>query len=163
MDGLILLDIGPEEEIMIIECLYQIEEDAQHILLIPELNLRKNVGKAYAYHSYDFYKFIKYREKFSNIEMYEHEKEIPVLALHADETWLPTIVWYGQNVMLPFVIGLITNFVYSKMTGFKDEKSIVHVEIIHRNGTKKWRKIKYDGPVDGLVKIAEKIDKGQLK
>jgi hypothetical protein len=163
MEGFKLLDIPPEEAIIITEFLEKVEEDAKHILLIPDFNLRKNVGRAYAYHSYDFYKFTKYKERYGDIEIYEHEKEIPALALHADETWLPTIVWFGQNLLLPFVVGLITNYVYSRMTGFKDEKNIVHVEIVHRNGAKKWTKMKYDGPVDGLVKIAEKIDKGLLK
>lgn len=148
-----------QEEKIIIEQYSKGEDALNNIVLIPQFYPRDGINKAFAYDTVSFYKYTKIKQKYASIGTYTCEEPIPTLALHSNEIWLP-VIWIASNILLPTTLNLISNYIWSRMSCLKGENHIVHFHLITEDKEGILKKIKYDGPIEGLEKIEKIINGG---
>jgi len=81
---------------------------------------------------------------------YLADGDIKVLSLHCADLWLPTIIC--KDVLLPIIIGLITNYISDYIKGRINSRneSNVDVKIIVKNNNK-GKEFYYNGPASKFV------------
>ena len=90
-------------------------------------------------------------------------EDVMVRSLHSADIWLP-VIWISENIILPFVIGLITSYIYDKIKGRGKEPTTVDVTI-QINDKKKGinKSIHYSGDAKTFKEAFDKIDINKLK
>jgi hypothetical protein len=85
--------------------------------------------------------------------------DIPKLALHDREFWLP-LVYLANDVTLQMFLGIVANYIYDRMKGaLKGENKTVHLEAYYRDQQDGLtKKFKYDGPARESTKLFKKFD-----
>lgn len=76
--------------------------------------------------------------------------------LRDDNLWMP-VVYIAGSVMLPVVLGVISNYVYDKFKSdrAKADRCKLHMEIRAPGKKGKVKSVKYEGPVSGLGEITK--------
>ncbi|MBT9939662.1 hypothetical protein [Anaerostipes hadrus] len=116
-------------------------------------------GYFFAQETIDFLKFC--RENDSN-HKYDIllDGDITVRSLHSFDIWMP-IIFIGQNVLLPFAINMVSNYIVEKMKGRETEEAEVDMTFIVKNG-KKEKSIHYKGDAKTFKESFEKIDLNKM-
>ena len=116
-------------------------------------------GYFFAQETIDFLKFC--RENDSN-HKYDIllDGDITVRSLHSFDIWMP-IIFIGQNVLLPFAINMVSNYIVEKMKGRETEEVEVDMTFIEKNG-KKEKSIHYKGDAKTFKESFEKIDLNKM-
>lgn len=119
------------------------------ILIVPRL---RQGEFCFASETIDFVNVSK--KTFDNINVLHNEGEdIKVISLHSIDIWLPNLI--VTSVILPTVIGLLVNYVSSKIFN-KKEKSNVDFKMIVKDG-KKQKEISYNGDSETFIKLMEQL------
>lgn len=131
---------------------------AQEILIMPEL--QDDNSSVFAQEAIPFYKFTKEKNPNTKIDFCADEGSIQERALHSFDIYMP-IIFIAANVILPLVVGLVTNYVYDKMKGREHEDCTVKVKFVVKNG-QTTKELSYDGSAKDFAKAFEKIDVAKL-
>lgn len=135
------------------ESVYRQKTKSNDILILPS---KYTDDKYYfAQETIDFVKFCRGNDQSTSIDILT-EGDINVRSLHSFDIWLP-VIFIASNVLLPFVVNLVSNFIYDKMKGREHEDANVNVDIIIKNG-KKEKRIHFDGDAKSFRDLMEKID-----
>lgn len=112
------------------------------IILLPHL-YRENY--CFAQETYNFIKYSKSIKSNQKIDLFQFEnQQIGTLELRSFDIWLP-IIQIGSEVLLPIVLGIASNFIYSKLKGREHEEAKVDLTIIVM-GNDSFKYVKYNGP-----------------
>lgn len=132
------------------------------IILLPDMNIKEGIDRAFQPDTLSFYKYAKQKSEDHKFVLFENDGEVRTLALHSFDIWLPTI-WIGSAILLPFVINLVSSYVFEQLKGREKEEVTVQlkVEIEDRN-LGKSASIFYKGSEKGLKDSFEKIDINKL-
>lgn len=130
----------------------------QEILIMPES--QDENGSVFAQEAISFYKFVKSSDPNIKMDFYADRESIQERALHSFDIYMP-IIFVATNILLPFVVGLVTNYVYDKMKGREHEECTVKVKFIVQKGKTK-KELTYDGPAKEFEKAFKKIDISKL-
>ena len=117
-------------------------------------------GKFYfSQETIEFLKYCRSADPEYNIELLADE-DIVVRSLHSFDIYMPA-VWIGTSILLPFVINLVSNYIYDRLKGREHENAQVHFSaIIHDRD--KCKQVSYDGDAKTFRKTFEKIDINKL-
>lgn len=91
---------------------------------------------------------------------YNHN--VKKVSLNNNEYWLP-LIYLASDITLPIYLSMVANYLYEQLKGSLEgekEKSIVHLSIEYKDGDK-YKKLNYDGPVEGLEKF-QKINLNEI-
>lgn len=134
--------------------------DASDVLLLPTKYADEEYY--YAQETIDFVKFCREKDDKHLIDILDDE-DVMVRSLHSADIWLP-VIWISQNILLPFVTGLITSYIYDKIKGRGQEPTMVDVTI-QINDKKKGinKSIHYNGDAKTFKDTFDKIDINKLK
>ncbi len=128
------------------------------VVFLPDFNLREGVERAFQPDTINFYKYVKQKNNDYKIELFENKEDLKILSLHSFDIWLPTI-WIASAILLPFVINLVSSYVYDKLNGREKEEVTVQLRVVIENQNKgKSASIFYKGPGKELKETFEKID-----
>jgi len=128
------------------------------IVFLPDFNLREGVERAFQPDTVNFYKYVKQKSNDFAVELFENKDDIKILSLHSFDIWLPTI-WIGSAILLPFVINLVSSYVYDQLKGREKEEVTVQLRVVIENENKgKSASIFYKGSGHDLKEAFEKID-----
>ena len=86
--------------------------------------------------------------------------DIQVRSLHSFDIWLP-VIWVAKNVLLPFVISLVSNYIYDKLKGREEEEAQVEVTFIVK-GKNNEKSLHYKGDAKTFKETFNKIDINNL-
>ena len=113
----------------------------------------------YAKETIEFVKYCTQYQKDCSVTIAE-QNDIEVRSLHSFDIWLP-IVWVASNVLLPFAINMVSNYISEQKKGREDEKAQVEVSfvVITAEGEKV---LNYKGDADTFKETFEKIDINEL-
>lgn len=128
--------------------------DQQEILIIPESHT--DDGAVFSQESIPFYKFVRNIAPDTKIDFDAKREEIQERALHSFDIYMP-IVFIATNILLPIVVGLVTNYIDTKMKGREHEECTVKMKFIVKTADS-YKKLEYDGPAKDFEKTFEKID-----
>lgn len=132
--------------------------EEQDILILPES--QDESGSVFAQESISFYKFVKSSDPNIKMDFYSDKESIQERALHSFDIYMP-IIFVAANILLPFVVGLVTNYVYDKMKGREHEECTINVKFIVQTGETK-KELTYDGPAKEFKEAFNKIDISKL-
>jgi hypothetical protein len=162
---LIRTDSSELSKFISMDCFAEKTKELAHkadILLLPDINVREGIERAFQPDTLSFYKYAKQNSKDLEVELFENEGEIRTLALHSFDIWLPTI-WIGCTVLLPFVINLTSSYVFEKLKGREKEEVTVQLRVEIENREKgKSASILYKGSEQGLRESFKKININKL-
>lgn len=132
--------------------------DESDIIILPQ---RYKADEFYfAQESIDFVKFCKRNNQEIKTDILANINEIPVMALHSFDIWMP-IIWICKNFFLPLTIELVANYIYDKIKGREHENVNLKASFIVKNG-KKSIELHYDGDAKTFKDTFKKIDINQL-
>lgn len=130
------------------------------LLILPDVSKIADNQEVFQPDTVSFYKYAKHNLENYNIEIFENKGEEKFLSLRSFDIWLPTI-YICENVLIPFVIGLASSYIYNRLEGRCLNKSNVHFNLIVNNKDKS-KSISYDGPAETFEKQFNKIDINEL-
>lgn len=128
--------------------------DQQDFLILPESHA--DAGAVFSQESIPFYKFVRNISPDTKIDFDAEKDEIQERALHSFDIYMP-IVFIATNILLPIAVGLVTNYIDSKMKGREHEDCTVKMKFIVKTAAS-YKKLEYDGPAKDFEKAFEKID-----
>lgn len=114
------------------------------------------------YYAQETIDFIKYcRESTTDISIETLPgKGVEVRSLHSFDIFMP-IIWVATTLLLPTVIGVVSNYIYDKMKGREHEDANVELSfIVERDNERKM--LHYKGPTNEFNKEFKKIDLTKL-
>ncbi|MGN1222125.1 MAG: hypothetical protein ACI4TT_02720 [Christensenellales bacterium] len=130
--------------------------DNKKIYILPQRYNETTKECLFAEDSIEFYKFAK--EQNTDIEFIESNPK--TIALHDSTIWIP-ILFIAENILLPIVINLVSDFLKEKLG--KKDKSKAEMDLkIKFKGKGKMKSIKYKGSVAGYEKAFKKADLNKL-
>ncbi len=131
--------------------------EGEKIIICP----KRNTNDGNYYYSQDAIDFIKFsREQETDCSIDLLSEEVKVLSLHSADIWVP-VIWIAKNVVLPFVISLVANYIFDRMKGRENDQAQVDFTAIVGNGKKK-KEIHYKGPAKEFKETFEKMDISKL-
>ena len=87
--------------------------------------------------------------------------DIQVRSLHSFDIWLP-VIWIATNMLLPFAINLVSNYIYDKLKGREeDDEAQVEVTFIIKR-KKEEKSLHYKGDAKAFKETFDKIDLNNL-
>lgn len=87
--------------------------------------------------------------------------DIQVRSLHSFDIWLP-VIWVATNVLLPFAVNLVSNYIYDKLKGREeDDEAQVEVTFIVKR-KKEEKRLHYKGDAKTFKEAFDKIDLNNL-
>lgn len=131
-------------------------------LLIPNENLRKNIGITFPETTIEFYEYLKENENdIFKPDIAVKDEDFKKLNLHSALVPLVTIIC--TSVVLPIVLNLVSSFLYDlakKYLRKEDELSAEVNILVEETKESKSIQLHYKGPVKGLEKT---MSAGALK
>lgn len=113
----------------------------------------------YAQETIDFIKFCRESDNQFTIGILDNGN-IETRSLHSFDIFMP-ILWVTTEMLLPIVVGVVSNYIFEKMKGREHEEANVELSfIVNRNDEKKM--LHYKGPADEFKKAFDKIDLNEL-
>lgn len=132
--------------------------DVSDIVVLPQ---KYNTSEFYfAQESINFIKYCRKNNQELKTDILANENEIPIRALHSFDIWMP-IIWVASYIVLPIIIGLVTNYIYEKMKGREHEDVSLKVSFLVKNGDQ-LKELHYDGDAKTFRETFEKIDINEL-
>lgn len=126
------------------------------ILAIPSPYI--NGEYYFAQETIDFIKFCR-----SNNNQYTADiladKDIVTRELRSFDIWMP-MIYVSSSIILPFVINIVSNYVWEKMKGREHEDARVKLTLIVNSGDEQ-KELHYDGDAKTFAETFEKIDLNQ--
>ncbi|MNJ54126.1 hypothetical protein D3C77_495560 [compost metagenome] len=95
-------------------------------------------------------------------DLFENDEDIVYIQNYSDD-------WFGPTILVPIaaliqnpnitsvVLGLITNYLYDAFKGGKDQT--VKLSIIKETTAGEFRKVSYDGPIQGMTELADIVNR----
>lgn len=114
----------------------------------------------FAQESIDFIKFCRQCDDSNSIDILSDD-DIKVRSLHSFDLWMP-VIWVASNVVLPIVVGLVTNYIYDKLKGRENEDAQIDVTFMVNRDGEEDKIIHYKGNAKTFEKTFEKIDINKL-
>ena len=126
------------------------------ILAVPA-----NYGPDEYYFGQETIDFIKYCRQSDPEHTYDVlADEVKSLSLHSFDIWMP-VLYVASSVLLPFVINMVSNYIWEKRKGREKEETEVDVTfLVDNKGTKK--SIHYKGDAKTFKETFDKIDISKL-
>jgi len=113
----------------------------------------------FAQETIDFLKFCRSQSPEYSFDVLA-EDDIQIRSLHSFDIWMP-VIWVASSVLLPFVINMVSSYIYDKMRG--REKEDVNVDVtflVKRDNEEKY--IHYSGDAKTFKESFEKIDLNKM-
>ena len=82
--------------------------------------------------------------------------DISVRSLHSFDIWMP-VIWVASNILLPFAINMVCNYIAEKRKGREKEETQVDVTFIVKSKGKE-KSLHYKGDAVAFKESFEKID-----
>lgn len=131
----------------------QTKLDEIDILAVP--TEYENRSYYFAQETIDFIKYCRGTTSEHSFDVLA-DGDIQIRSLHSFDIWMP-VIWVATNIMLPFAINMVSNYIWEKMKGREDEPAQVDVTFITRCGDKE-KQIHYSGDAKTFKESFEKID-----
>lgn len=113
----------------------------------------------FAQETIDFIKFCRQNDMHHSYDVLA-DGDIKVRSLHSFDIWLP-IIWIAKEILLPFAINIVSDFIKSKLKGREKEDAKVDITmIVKRKGEEKT--IHYNGDAKTFKETFEKIDLNKM-
>lgn len=109
----------------------------------------------FAQESISFIKFCRQNDPDHSYDLLA-DHDIQVRSLHSFDIWMP-IIWVASSVLLPFVINMVSSYVYDKLKGREKEEAKVDVTFIVKDDHGE-KTIHYSGDAKTFKESFEKID-----
>lgn len=77
-------------------------------------------------------------------------------SLHSFDIWMP-VIWVASNILLPFAINMVCNYIAEKRKGREKEETQVDVTFIVKSKGKE-KSLHYKGDAVAFKESFEKID-----
>lgn len=90
-----------------------------------------------------------------NVDICIEDNDYKELTLHFDLVTIASFV--VKSMALPFLINLLSNYIYQKISHFKSRNVKVSITIVNEIGQSK--NLSYEGSIDGFTKIIEQLKK----
>ena len=138
------------------------EVKSANVLLIPDENLRENLGITFPETTLEFFEYLKENSDDNFVpDIAVTDEDFKKFNMHSDLVYLASVVCTA--VVLPIVINLVSSFLYDLANKFlkKEEELSADINIYvqdDKNG--KSLKFHYKGPVKGIKKV---LNEGALK
>ena len=145
---------------------YSVSEETQsklddtEVLVLPYPSLYGDSKYYFAPEAINFVKFCKNENGGLKTDILADEDKIEVRSLHSHDIWMP-IILIGSNIILPTVIGIVSNYIYDRMKGREKEDCTVKVSFIINDG-EKAKQLNYEGDAKTFKESFEKIDINKL-
>ncbi len=125
-----------------------------NVLIIPDGKDSKN-NNIFPVGTTELYRYLQKKSSSQvKLDIATKDEDYAEVAQHSDLINLPTII--VTVVILPIIIGLITNYIYDKL---KSDNSRVKCEIIIINESGDNKLIKYNGPANEYKNTISKLFK----
>lgn len=132
------------------------------ILFLPDFEVKEGIDRAFQPDTIGFYKYSREVVKDYKLELFENIGEEKILNLHSFDIWIPTI-FIASELLLPFIVNLVSNYVYDKLRGRESDEATIHFQlIIEDKAKKKSKSLFYKGPQSGFKESFEKVDISHL-
>ncbi|MBQ5995539.1 MAG: hypothetical protein IJL63_06765 [Clostridia bacterium] len=128
--------------------------DNSDILILP--TKYENDEYYFAQESIDFIKFCRQYNDSNSIDILS-DNDIKMRSLHSFDLWMP-VIWVASNVVLPIVVGLVTNYIYDKLKGRENEDAQIDITFMVNRDGEEDKIIHYKGDAKTFEKTFNKID-----
>ena len=140
-----------------ISCDVQSKIDKVDVLAVP--TAYKNNEFYFAQETIDFIKYCRNNSSEHTFDVLA-EEDIQIRSLHSFDIWMP-VIWVAENVLLPFAINMVSNYIWEKLRGRENEPANVDVTFLTKKGDEQ-KYIHYSGDAKTFKESFEKIDLNKM-
>lgn len=109
----------------------------------------------FAQETIDFIKYCRLNDAEHTYDVLA-DGDISVRSLHSFDIWMP-VIWVASNILLPFAINMVCNYIAEKRKGREKEETQVDVTFIVKSKEKE-KSLHYKGDAVAFKESFEKID-----
>lgn len=113
----------------------------------------------FAQETINFLKYCRQNNSQYNIDVLA-DADIKIRSLHSFDLWMP-VIFIASDIMLPFAINMVSNYIWYKMKGREKEDAKVDVTFIVKR-EKEEKKLHYCGDAKAFKETFEKIDLNKM-
>lgn len=140
-------------------CRSSISEETQNKLTTTDFLIvpteYRDASFYFAQESISFIKFCRQNDPEHSYDLLA-DSDIQVRSLHSFDIWMP-VIWIASEILLPFVVNMVSSYIYDKLKGREKEEAKVDVTFIVKRENEE-KTIHYSGDAKTFKESFEKID-----
>lgn len=131
-----------------------------NMLLIPYCNYRPGIEYCFGEYSEEFLSYVRENENERiKVDIAISDERYQAMEMHS--LLLDIGIFLVKDIILPVALGVLSNYVFSKVNSMHEKKENVNVrvEIIAQEPNGRSKAIRYDGPASGFDAVKEAASK----